>query len=226
MAVAGSFQGKGGSSTRNLVSSTKNMVVPYSNVVPEIFPELIPLSQLNHVHPLMRKLFPEKELENIPLAGRLRFFLTQRLTNDPEILSWVSGLMVELTALPVQQKLPHQANMSREEKDLVQKEVEAMLAKGAIQRTQSQKGQFLSNIFLVAKKQGGNRPVINLKHLNAYIPYQHFKMEGLGLLKDMLKEKDYMVKIDLRDAYFCVPLHPSQRKFIRFRWEGKLNEFL
>lgn len=82
--------------------------------------------------------------------------------------------------------------MSREEKGLVDLEVEAMLRKGTIQKVRSQGGQFLSNIFLVAKKSGGNRPVINLKHLNAFIPYLHFKMEGLHLLKDLLKEKHYL----------------------------------
>ena len=50
----------------------------------------------------------------------------------------------------------------------------------------------MSNLFLVGKKDGGNRPVINLKNLNASIPYLHFKMEGLHLLKDILKEKDYV----------------------------------
>ena len=68
--------------------------------------------------------------------------------------------------------------------------------------------------------------MINLKNLNAFIPYLHFKMEGLHLLKDMLKEKDYMCKIDLKDGYFCVPLHRKHRKYILFCWEGQLYELL
>ena len=97
-----------------------------------------------------------------------------------------------------------------------------MLKKGAIRKTSVKKGQFLSNLFLVGKKDGGNRPVINLNYLNAFIPYLHFKMEGLHLLKNMLKEKDYMCKIDLKDAYFCVPPHQKYHKYIRFCWEGQL----
>ena len=48
-----------------------------------------------------------------------------------------------------------------------------MLKKGAIRKVQPSKGEFVSNIFLV-KKNGGQRPVKNLKQLNAYIPYCHF----------------------------------------------------
>ena len=78
--------------------------------------------------------------------------------------------------------------------------------------------EFLSNL-LVSKKDGGNRPIINLKHFNEFIPYQHFKMEGLHLLKDMLQEGDYMCKIDLKDA------NPESRKFLRFLWQGNLYVF-
>ena len=106
------------------------------------------------------------------------------------------------------------------------KEVESRLKKGAIQETSVKKDQFSSNLFLIGKKDGENRPVINLKNLNAFIPYLHFKMKVLHLLKDMLKEKDYLCKIDLKDAYVCVPLRQKHRKYIRFCWEGPLYEFL
>lgn len=45
--------------------------------------------------------------------------------------------------------------------------------------------EFLSCLFLVAKKDAGYRPKINRKNLNPYIPYLHFKMEGLSVLKDL-----------------------------------------
>ncbi len=34
-------------------------------------------------------------------------------------------------------------------------------------------------MFVVPKKDGGNRPVVNLKPLNQYLVYEHFKMEGI-----------------------------------------------
>ena len=102
-----------------------------------------------------------------------------------------------------------------------------MLNKGAIvvETTNHLEGEFISNFFLVKKKDGGNRPVINLKHLNQFIPYQHFQMEGFHCLRNILKKGDYMCKLDLKDAYFSVPLNPASRKFVRFLWSGKLYEF-
>ena len=105
-------------------------------------------------------------------------------------------------------------------------EVAELLKKGAITSCTHQTGEFISNLFLVGKKDGGHRPVINLKHLNQFVPYQHFKMEGLHYLKFLLQEEDYMCKLDLKDAYFSVPLHKDSRKLIRFPWSGNLYEFL
>ena len=116
--------------------------------------------------------------------------------------------------------------MSMQESELINQEVEVMLRKGAVHLVHSKDSQFLSNLFLVPKKDGGNRPVINLKALNSFIPYSHFKMEGLHLLKDLLRENNFMCKVDLKDAYFCVPLHRNHQKFLRFQWKGNFYEFL
>ena len=46
------------------------------------------------------------------------------------------------------------------------------------------------------------------------------------MLQSMLKEKDFMCKLDLKNIYFCVPLKKESRKYVRFQWEGTLYEFL
>ncbi|XP_057294612.1 uncharacterized protein LOC130623139 [Hydractinia symbiolongicarpus] len=148
------------------------------------------------------------------------------LTKDPEILEYVSGLQIPFIEQPKQQKIPQNFRMNQKEVALVTKEVESTLVKGAIQSICHVKGEFLSNVFLVPKKDRGNRPVSNLKHLNKFVPYHHFKMEGLHLIQEMIQEGDYMCKIDLKDAYFCVPLHQRSRKYVRFQWQGNLYEFL
>ena len=101
-----------------------------------------------------------------------------------------------------------------------------MVLKGAITQVQADtEDGFLSSIFLVPKKDGGHRPIINLKRLNNFIPHHHFKMEGIHMLKDLLRQGDLMAKIDLKDAYFVVPINGPDRKYLRFRWKEKTYQF-
>ena len=60
------------------------------------------------------------------------------------------------------------------------------------------------------------RPVVNLKGLNEYIVHHHFKMEGLHTLRELLKPGDWMAKVDLKDAYFMIPIHDANRPLLRF----------
>ena len=101
-----------------------------------------------------------------------------------------------------------------------------MLENKAIQvATSTVKDRFFSNLFVTTKKDGGYRPVINLKRLNKAIPYQHFQMEGLKNVQDLIEPMDYLIKLDLSDAFFSVPLHKDSRKLTSFRWKGTVYEF-
>lgn len=66
---------------------------------------------------------------------------------------------------------------------------------------------FVNGIFVIPKNSGGFRPIINLK---------------VG--KDMFREGDFLTKIDIRDAYLAVLIHPD-RIFLHFRLKNSLYEF-
>lgn len=56
-----------------------------------------------------------------------------------------------------------------------------------------------SNMFAVKKKSNGNEPqlyraITNLKRLNVFIRYEHFKMENLDLVRFIFPKADWMVK--------------------------------
>ena len=57
----------------------------------------------------------------------------------------------------------------------VDEQVQELLQKGVIVKTEFSSDTFISNIFLVQKKNGKVRPVINLKKINQYEEYHHFK---------------------------------------------------
>ncbi|KZR99751.1 Uncharacterized protein APZ42_004269, partial [Daphnia magna] len=58
-----------------------------------------------------------------------------------------------------------------------------------------------------------------------FIRYEHFKMENLESARFLLRKGDWMVKLDLKDAYLTVPVCPSHQKFLRFQWKGRLFQF-
>ena len=104
-------------------------------------------------------------------------------------------------------------------------EVMELLSKGAIVETQLTPDSFVSQIFLVEKKDGGQRLVINLKALNQLMRVEHFKIEGLHLLPDLLQSGDWMVKMGLKDAYLQVLINPSHQPLLSFQWEKKYYRF-
>lgn len=84
---------------------------------------------------------------------------------------------------------------------------------------------FYSTLFLVPKKDRGQRPVINLKALKQFIQTHHFKMEGIHTLKNTIKLDDWLVKLDFKDGYFTILIQSSQRKYLRFTLHGKTYKF-
>ena len=50
-------------------------------------------------------------------------------------------------------------------------------------------------------------------------------MEGIHLLRNLLQPQDWLGKIDLKDAYFVIPVWKDHRKYLRFVWKGSLLEF-
>lgn len=161
-------------------------------------------------------------------TGNLRFHLdTWRLyTSDPWILQTVSGYQIDFDSCPVQQHIPREIPFSDNEKILVDIEIQTLLKKGAIFPSFHEEGQFISTIFIVPKPNGKFRPVINLKYLNYFVTYEHFKQETFSVVLELIQKNDFFTSIDLKDAYFSIPVHPSFQKYLKFSWQGQLYKFV
>ena len=51
-------------------------------------------------------------------------------------------------------------------------------------------------------------------------------MEGLHILPDLVQRMDWMVKLDLKDAYLQVPIHKEHQCLLQFQWEHKTYQFV
>ena len=111
--------------------------------------------------------------------------------------------------------------------ELMKGAIQSLISKGAISVVNPCPQQFISTLFLVEKGQGTGEfhPVINLKALNRFLAMEKFKMEGLHTARSLLRKGYHMMKLDLKDAYYVVPIHPESRKYLRFQFKGTTYEF-
>lgn len=129
--------------------------------------------------------------------------------------------------LPTQISEPIEKQFSESEhKQLIEcTSINHLLDISAISKVESCSGQFVSPIFVVPKQDGSGRFIINLKKLNEFIVYQHFKMEDYRTVLSLLSADSFMAKIDLQDAFYLVSIAAEHRKFLRFKFCGVLYEF-
>ena len=77
---------------------------------------------------------------------------------------------------------------------VTQKEVDELLAKGAIEPSSGGTG-FYSSVFVVPKCTGGLQPI--LKHFNHCIHIPSFKMPTLKHVQQLIQHGDYAFSIDV-----------------------------
>ncbi len=147
-------------------------------------------------------------------AGRLAHFACNwdKITKDQWVLSTIKGYRMEFHSMPCQVHKPHPPRFNKEQQVLMEKEVQKLLDKGAVVQLEVvPQDSFLSTLFLVPKKDGGQRPVINLKCLNSFVVSPHFKMEGIQTFKSLVKRGDWLVKVDLVGESTCASLWDRER---------------
>ena len=161
------------------------------------------------------------------MGGRLAHFAKnwEEISNDPWILETIRGYQVEFHTIPQQVGYPNEIQLDATQSQALTKEVEELVRKEAIVSPPYNDVGFMSQMFLAPKSDGSWCPVINLKSLNKYVIARHFKMESIRTAKGLMQTGDWLVKLDLKDAYFSVPIHPSSQKFLKFKWRGQTWQF-
>ena len=174
-------------------------------------------------------------------GGRLAQYYDkwEQLTTDPEILEIVQGVTLQFDCEEGQVEQVHtvQPTLSAKERKVIDKEIDKLRTKerkvidkeidqlsqkGVISKCPPQAHQFVSPVFVRPKKDGTHRMILNLKKLNEDITYHHFKMETLQAALKVVTPGCFMASIDLKDAYYTVPVEKEHRKFLRLEWEGQL----
>lgn len=166
-------------------------------------------------------------LEVSPYAGRLSHFYENWLpiTRNNKILKWLKGYCIPFTKPPSQIQVPVSKRVNITDSHIIQAEISHLLKIGAIQNCSAVKNQFVSKFFLADKPNGKKRFILNLKKLNNFVSAPHFKLEDARTASRLIQYKSYAATIDLKDAYYLVPINNNHRKYLRFSYNSKLYEF-
>ena len=172
-----------------------------NKVLNELHLPLIDIPELGYLH------FPEVNF----IGGRLTFFIKnwEKITSDPFILNLVNGHRIGFDTVPPKKEFPPMKFNSK-----YSNQIQKLLLDKVIEKT-SESG-YVSPIFFKEKNDGSFRLILNLHDLNCYIPYEHFKMEQISNALKLVLKDDFFIKIDLKQAYDSVSIHPESRNFLQF----------
>ena len=146
---------------------------------------------------------------------------------------WVVEVLKEGYSIPFEHQPPttdvpqeYPSYLGNKEKfQALQAEVLEMLQKGAIEPVTQLGPGFYNRLFLVKKASGAWRPVLDVSRLNKFVKKTRFSMETTQSVISAIRREDWMVSMDMKDAYFHVPIHPESRKYLRFVFNGKTYQF-
>ena len=141
-------------------------------------------------------------------------------TSDPYSLRSVSGDVIDFNQPLESQHQYKEKSISRQHASLIKQEISSLLCKNVIKICTHEKGEFISPIFCVPKKDGTFRLILNLKQWNSFVSYHHFKMETIHSILAMITPNCWMASVDLTDAYYSVRIHPSYQRYLKFIYNG------
>ena len=100
----------------------------------------------------------------------------------------------------------------------LQQAVDVLLMKGAIEQvTNVASLGYFNRLFMVPKKTGDLRPVIDLSTLNRHMLVPHLKMEMQWSVRSAIRSQEWTVSLVIHDAYLHVPMHQAVFKYLSFR---------
>ena len=159
-------------------------------------------------------------------AGQVANYLSawSNITQDQEILAYVQGVAIDLTEVPAQSAVPV-SKFQPHEFYIVEEALSQLIEKGVIRKAPQIEDKYVSKIFLRPKADGSQRLILNLKKFNESVVYKHFKMDSIQTITKLIEKDCYMAALDLKDAYYSMPVRKNDQQFLQFEWNSTRYQF-
>ena len=167
----------------------------------------------------------KRDIQNFR-RGKLNNHLTKwkNVTSDKVILDTMeNGLKLDLIDTPTSNS-KFAFPLSHEEELIVKKEVALLKGKKIVAKVNvAENNTFVSGVFFRSKKDGSKQMILNLKRLNKFVDYKHFKMKSLQNVLELIRPGVYMASIDVKDAFYSIPIHKNHQAYLTFFIEEYLK---
>ena len=107
-----------------------------------------------------------------------------------------------------------------------QEEVDKLLKKVVVVECEHEAVEYISPTFLRENTDRTQRFILNLKSLNKYLEYKHFKMQTLQTILTLIQTNCYMATIDLKDVCYSVKIDGDDTRVLNFFCNLKLLNFV
>ena len=94
-----------------------------------------------------------------------------------------------------------------------------------MEETHHEDVEFIAPMFVTTKKDWSYRFKLNPKDLDQYIEYNDFEMHDLQEILKLVTPLCKMASLDIKDAYYSIPVDESFQKYLKFYWNQKLYQF-
>ena len=104
--------------------------------------------------------------------------------------------------------------------------LQQLIDKNAVELVHTEKSLgFFNRLFLVPKPNNKWRSILDLSKLIFFLKVEKFNMETLETIRTSLQQGEWVTSIDLKDAYFHIPIQEQSRKYLRFHLQGRTYQF-
>ena len=117
------------------------------------------------------------------------------------------GLSLQFVSSPPLGPAPDcSASRVPEKREALRDQVAAMESLGVVSRIPLSSVGFWGHIFVVPKKGGSWRLILDLSPLNVFVVHETFQMVSLQDVFSAVRQSDWMASLDIEKAYWHVPV--------------------